>query len=499
MTQGSTFGKTAAIWSHQTLGLSDVHNFIVTDIHVNLLGPNCEMLHFHYQLPICIALVLRGGMDNPSGNFKDINIPYLSNIRFMWKGIPCVDFHEKVMMPLENGLASVSIQGYTLLETCNQTDAGGVFGNPPRAAAPQDAIEKSMNRNKVAFASLMNYTSRSCWFYKFAMREMNQSGIHVLRAIRNYGTIATPPRIKKMREDAWNNMTMEALRIPYDQDGWYLWADTVKEVGRKQQKTGQQMLDKWIDGLPSFVRELKSTLRHDQSPALLFPATWGGMFPGCPNAANAHPNAGQPSAVLFAKKYFPDWCHHSNTANKEKPFGFLSTFSLHPLEQVDIDNIVQLIEYSKITPKTVCFGCGGEGHGLSTKMPDGSIVPCPTTLIKQSGGDPSKSTNPQQSDYKKKYARQVDRIEELEKSLSDANDEINKIRDFKQRRRTLPRRTQPSASECSECSNTDESEQQADAIEEDSDDSAGSHVQDFADAVRSSSFQGKKPSPSKRR
>ena len=37
---------------------------------------------------------------------------------------PCIDFAEKIMMPLENGLATMTVKGYSVLDACNQTDAG---------------------------------------------------------------------------------------------------------------------------------------------------------------------------------------------------------------------------------------------------------------------------------------------------------------------------------------------------------------------------------------
>ena len=51
---------------------------------------------------------------NQDTKFNDI--PYLTNMRFMWNGIPCVDFHIKVVFPLNNGLGSITVGDDTLLD-----------------------------------------------------------------------------------------------------------------------------------------------------------------------------------------------------------------------------------------------------------------------------------------------------------------------------------------------------------------------------------------------
>ena len=183
------------------------------------------------------SLRIRGGMDNPNVDNKSADIPYLTEKKFIWDGLPCIDFIEKVVFPIENGLATMTVKGYSLLDTCRQTDAGGVFGNPPRAVAPADVIAESIHRNQKAFACIMNYTSRNCWFYRHANRsqQLQQNGIHLLRALRNHGVVQIPPRVLKAREDAWARMSMETLRIPNDVAGYFKWADIVVEAGRKLQ------------------------------------------------------------------------------------------------------------------------------------------------------------------------------------------------------------------------------------------------------------------------
>ena len=50
---------------------------------------------------VCLACSLitvmriRGGGPNSDKNFNDI--PYLTNMKFLWNGLPCIEFNERVM------------------------------------------------------------------------------------------------------------------------------------------------------------------------------------------------------------------------------------------------------------------------------------------------------------------------------------------------------------------------------------------------------------------
>ena len=455
----------------------------------------------HVQFGLASSLRLRGGMDNPSGNQKDARVPYFDNIRFMFKGIPCVDFNEKVMMPLQNGLATVSVRGYSLLDTCRRIDAGGILGNPARAVAPNDIIEASLNRNKMAFAVIMNYTLRTCSFYKMAMREMNQSGIHVLQAIRTMGVIQTPPRIIKSRDNGWDRMNMAALFIPYDSDGWFTWGDIVYEVGRKLSRDGQKQKDKFLEGLPDFMKETKELMRQDTAPDTMHPATWGGIFPGCPNAANPHPLARQPSVPKLAVKYFESWVIHSNLANKERPFGIGRALQVDVNMCHEIDDVIALLDSSKIDSNTVCFYCGGKYHGVVNKLSDGTIIPCAAKAIRDSGQSNVPEPGPK-TDWEKKFKRQAkelsvltDEINSLKTHISDL--EANKLHDSPGR--SMRRRSGSPGPRMAKELDTEDSHEEStnEAEQEDSDDSEASHVSEFANAMFP--YNKKKAAPPKRR
>ena len=57
------------------------------------------------------TLRLRGSGENPNDDKKTFDIPYLTNAKFKWDGLPCIDFREKVLNILENGLGSMLTNG----------------------------------------------------------------------------------------------------------------------------------------------------------------------------------------------------------------------------------------------------------------------------------------------------------------------------------------------------------------------------------------------------
>ena len=140
----------------------------------------------------------------------------MNKIRFEWNGLPQVDFMENVMYPLNNGLGSIVEKGYSLLRTAKRTDAGGLNGVPNRAAATQQQRDESDLRNERTFACILNYTNAKSYIYKMLMRDFNNNGWAVYDFMPRFGRLAIPPKVKKARDDSWNNMTMENAKRPFN-------------------------------------------------------------------------------------------------------------------------------------------------------------------------------------------------------------------------------------------------------------------------------------------
>ena len=81
---------------------------------------------------------IRGGAPNenfPTLSKKDVEIPQLNKIKFYWDGLPILNFHQKIIIPLQDGLSTFADKsGDTFLDTFNLVDTGGVRGVIPRAA-----------------------------------------------------------------------------------------------------------------------------------------------------------------------------------------------------------------------------------------------------------------------------------------------------------------------------------------------------------------------------
>ena len=64
---------------------------------------------------------LRGGT-NPNLHKEHYDIPSLTKQRFMWNGLRDIDFVEKIMFPLRNGLGQTSFKDASLLDCAKRTD-----------------------------------------------------------------------------------------------------------------------------------------------------------------------------------------------------------------------------------------------------------------------------------------------------------------------------------------------------------------------------------------
>ena len=447
---------------------------------------------------------LRGGTGSePNTDSKFNEIPYLSKMNFMWNGLPCLDFDEKVLNILNNGLGSINIKSGTLLATVRRTDPGGILGNPPRAAAPPDVVAESDQRNLKAFCCILNYMDPRCELYKMFMRDFNCNGIAVYSVIIAVGPLPIPPRIIRAREDAWSRMTMDLLRFPYTIAGFFSWGEVVSAHGRKLGKDGTQQRDKFVEGLPSFFDAEKSNMRHDMR--FVYPALWGGIpgYAGSPIAANAHPLAGEPDHNRMARAYVADWVTKSSSIRKSIPHGMVREIELLP----EPDEVVELLA-KDVSAKTTCYVCGGEGHSASCVMPNGEKLVCPTKMLQNISGGTKHKNFKQTSTKDDNMAHE---LHELQTRMDDILRLQQTAQQSERRRFTKPHSSSSrstahsleSDAETPDGSVVGESDAMAasgDDDDNDSVDSDGSRIQDFAEVVNpSKSTLRRKPSYPKRR
>ena len=458
----------------------------VTVIHMSQHG---SLIGLTQQRP---ALRLRGSGD-PNNDSKYNEIPYLSNIRFEWDGLPCLDFNEKIMYPLNNGLGSMNIKGATLLQAVQETDPGGRLGIPPRAAAPPDVLVDNQQRIMKAYSCILNYMNIRSEVYKMFMRDFQTDGVAVHQFIIVYGPIRTPPKIIQARDDAWGRMTMDALRLPYTVKGYLMWVEVVLAQARYLQKNGDLQKEKFMMGLPKFFEGEISQMRKDGR--FVFPATYGLMpgFAAAPNAAVIHPQAGRCNIMALARSYLPDWITKSHHIAKQVPTGLVRSaeaehFSGEFVHMIDYmpEPIVELLA-KDITGDTKCFVCGGEGHAATQDLDNGEQLICPTKVLgTRSKSSAGSSRSHSGKDYKKHANKLTLQIDELKLELEEAY-KLHDTSTRSGRRRFTPKPKAHEASDFDTSQSQSELDEDAQQLEDDdSDQSEGSVVRSFAEVAQPS-------------
>ena len=149
------------------------------------------------------AIRMRGGTPDPNNDSKHNTIPYLTNIKFIYNGLPCIDFQERVMDPLNNGLGSMNVKGATLLQTALEQDPGGLRGNPSNLFANPQTMDEHNQRVIKLYSCIMNYIHPTCEMYFYFARFFPGEGITIYSIIRATGPLITPQRIVDARADAW--------------------------------------------------------------------------------------------------------------------------------------------------------------------------------------------------------------------------------------------------------------------------------------------------------
>ena len=348
-------------------------------------------------LPCSSVIRIRGGAPHYEhvNNEKHFNeIPYLTNIKFLWNGRPCIDFNLKVMFQIDNGLGSVTVGNNTLLSTAKLTDEGGVLGNPSAAACAvmgddgDNIMKLHIVRVHKLFACLLNYIDPKSQVYLQYMNDFNGDGLAVYHHIQTFGRIRTPTRIVRAREDVWNQMTMEKLKIGFTTDGIFAWAEAVQQYGRILNKSGELQRDKFCSGFPSFFANVVEVIEKDEDASLRFPPLIGGdpAFALHPNRANAHPRAGQFDVLQAARKYLPRWVVKISDVNRFMPSEMLKSTIC-----IDTDEFLNLLA-ADVTPQMICTLCGGKGHAASFFLKDGTKQVCATKIARiENGGESAKS------------------------------------------------------------------------------------------------------------
>ena len=92
-----------------------------------------------------------------------------------WTGVPRRDFRRIWFASLIVALGAIFQDGWTLLQTARDQDAGGP-GNPAAGANAATTTRQSENRNHRLFMSILKYIDKTSSVYKLATENFNHDG-----------------------------------------------------------------------------------------------------------------------------------------------------------------------------------------------------------------------------------------------------------------------------------------------------------------------------------
>ena len=397
---------------------------------------------------------MRGGAPELSTNFDGtlFSIESLDAKKFRWNGLPHVEFPEHVIAPFRAGLMQVGDRDASLWQTAKRTDPGGTLGTPAAGglnpATPADAIIIAGNalRKLKLFGTICNYTFSGSESYKMFMADYNSDGPAVWEFIESFGALPMPRRYIRAREETWNLLTYDKLKLPYTITGYFKYLDILKYHARKLNIDPDKQKEKFITGLPAFMESSATNMRHSTHN---FPATYGAIprYASAPFAGTAHPQQGQPNIDALARAYLIDFFEKAAHTHGATPDGVVNMVLSAEVDEVDVANAVVS---TKITPDFKCYWCGGFGHAVSVLLPGGKVAECPSKMLgfpsvnstpgSGSGGNSKQSARSVETDESIKEIGNA--ISEMGAQLCDVQEQVSAIqKSFRPRR--APRGTSP--------------------------------------------------------
>ena len=292
-----------------------------------------------------LSLRMRGGGDRQPIDKYSTTVPKLSAAGFMWNGQPSATLLHDIIHPLYMGLGSIQDRGSSLYECIKRIDKGGVLATPSRATClasgnPQliQDVEESKSRNRRAFCVIMNYTDSTCWHYKFFMKEFNTDGIDVITYMLTNLVLPFSTLEITNKSLYFSHMSMGKLNLPYTLAGYYQYLDKCIELGEELRKGSDDIVARFIDGLPEIASKIASDMRKDLAEGTyVFPATYGALtsrtFPTSFNT-KVTPDAGHCDYWGMADSYRDEWIRLIKDVRSMTPKGFVREINDDPETQI---------------------------------------------------------------------------------------------------------------------------------------------------------------------
>ena len=309
-------------------------------------------------------------------------------MKVIWDGIPINDFLEEFMRPLDMGLGQIVQDGYSLLSCIRGSDAAGydpLTANPHYAVANRQQRSQHDERNRRAFACIMNRIDPLCEPYYEMMSLFNNDGIGAYDYIAQVGNIPyTPDQLKRFESD-WTNMNIYTLErehmLTINVKALFVLCGIIRKWSRRLRKTKAQERAKFLEAvkvIPSMTNRVENEM---QKPDVnwRFRANYPAFYPagirGTP-----HPFAGQPDIYRIAQGFHAFWLQKIHDGSiKKTPKGLVHAAIVDA--QITPDNVF-IVKSSNVTSKTQCFWCGGFGHPTVCILDDGTAVECASKALK---------------------------------------------------------------------------------------------------------------------
>ena len=332
-----------------------------------------------------------------------------------WNGVPRRDFRRVWFAALVVALGAIFQDGWTLLQTARDEDAGGP-GNPGIGANAATAQRQSQNRNHRLFMSILKYIDKLSSVYKMATNHFNHDGRGLFNYLWTFGHKPYTLKQNQKRENVWKDASIMALRIPIDEDTPQVWKEWCVEHGTRLNKTLADIRTKYLEGFPDnfdvVIMPERASLANAGMGNYVLPNVYPAHFPAH-LAGNAHPQAGEPDLDTLATYLSTVWidmmlqdkikappkgsvhevtiapsaqnsCVNTGHAinqisgpvgntpglSSEEPdfetrSGLFGAFQIVPVLDPDtgtIQNQIFSVKRDSIGPQTLCYVCGGRGH-----------------------------------------------------------------------------------------------------------------------------------------
>ena len=221
------------------------------------------------------TLRIRGGVGNdldfPSSSKNQYEIEILTQSRFMLPGHPVIDFRTDYQVPLDAGLASISINGIPVLIIAQGNDPGGrgPLANPTRALATPQQVADCDARGVRLFGIILNYLLRNSAHFRYLATFFRGDGYFAYQyIITNSNLPRTEEQARALRKE-WDDVTIEKaisramLESYYAQ---YHWAEFLRNKGAQLPFNGTQIVNKFMKSNVRSFYEYASNFKKTTPP-----------------------------------------------------------------------------------------------------------------------------------------------------------------------------------------------------------------------------------------